>query len=417
MDSVALVNAALGGIRQRFDAANDQSGIQRRVQTNATLMNACTKRRDLRLRNALARDSERAQRELHRRSRKRTLFNMLATDVQEAVQITESRHKHRRVIQTVKSKADREKEVHDETAALLKDVILIDNGAGLQDARTQMDDVCCNCGSLMERNLQLSYLVCPNLNCGHMRWYLDTSTYNSSTYSVRGECAKNSPKCVTHFSTFLNVAQGKTTKRFSREFLMKIAFYCYVEGARCKEDITKERINRAQKYLGATEYNISTILKTQLRGDCVRLPPEVVKKFQLLFKALWPTFSTLKNVLDSSRSNMVNFNFVSRVLCRVLGYDCFLGLFDCFRMKRNAIKHSAFMRRMFHELGWSWEGISEIPDHVLDEYEAREGVSSVEQGDSGGVGGATGPSPGPGEADGAVGAEAGAPHSEYAGEP
>ena len=206
------------------------------------------------------------------------------------------------------------------------------------------------------------------------KWYPDNSTYSSNTYSVRSECAKNSPTCVTHFSTFLNVAQGKTTKRFWREFLMKIAYYCYVEGARRKEDITKEIVNRAQKYLGATEYNISTILKTQLRGDCLRLPPEVVKKFQLLFKALWPTFSTLKSSLDANRSNMVNFNYISRVLCRLLGYDVLLNLFDVFRMKRNLVKHSAFMRRMFKELGWCWDGISEIPDHVLDEYEAREGV-------------------------------------------
>ena len=267
------------------------------------------------------------------------------------------------------------KDMEAETASLLKDVILLDNGDGLQDAM-QMDDVCCNCGSLMQRNLQLSYLVCPNLECGFMRWYVDTSSYSASTYSVRSECAKNTVKTVTHFSTFLNVAQGKTTKKFSRDYLMKIAYYCYIEGSRRKEDITKEKINKAQKYLpGGTEYNISTILKTQLRGDCMRMPPEVVRKFQLLFKALWPTFSQLKGERQSDRSNMVNFNFTSRTLCRLLGYDCYLPLFETFRMPRNLLRHSSFMKKMFNELGWCWDGISEVPDHVLEEYEAREGIA------------------------------------------
>ena len=204
MDSVAVVGAALTEMRQRFDAENDVSRLQDRMRTNAEMMAACTKRRDLRLRNSWP-ETERAQRDMLR-SRKRTLFDTLATDVQEAA--VESRQKHAGQVPATERKKQ-EKEVHEEAASLLKDVILIDNGDGLQDARTHcIDDVCCNCGSLMERNLQLSY---PNLDCGHMKWYLDNSTYSSNTYSAE-RCAKNSPKCVTHFSTFLNVAQGKTTK-------------------------------------------------------------------------------------------------------------------------------------------------------------------------------------------------------------
>ena len=84
---------------------------------------------------------------------------------------------------------------------------------------------------------------------------------------------------------------------------------------------------------------------------------------------------------------MINFNFVSRVLCRLLGYDVFLPLFDKFRMPCNEIKHSAFMRHMFRELGWIWEDrkLTDVPDSVLDEYEEREGDfldASPEEGDA-----------------------------------
>lgn len=368
--------STLDSMAKRFEAQNNVSQLHQSVMDNVDLIDSCTKKRDLRRRNALTRDNERMQREIQRRQRKRSLFEILSTDVQEAAQITDARQKHRKIeCIAPKDKVKREKDLKEEMHAILEDIILIDDGQSLQDARAQVDDVCTNCGTLMERNLQLSYLVCPNLECGMCRWYLDTSTYQSSTYSVRSENLKTAPKCVTHYSTFLNVSMGKSTKRFSRDYLMRIAHYCYVEGCRKKEDITKEVVNKAQKYLGPTEYNLSTLLKTQLRGDCLRLPPEIIKRLQLLFKALWPVFASLKASLDSDRSNMINFNYMSRVLCRLLGYDIFLPLFDKFRMQRNEVRHSAFMRLMFRKLDWHWEDgrITDIPDSVLDEFEKREG--------------------------------------------
>lgn len=351
------------------------------------LYSECTNRRDLRRRNALARDIENLRVEISRSQHKHTLFNEIAEDVQDALNIAlrmparveePSRHSlpaPRPAAETYVADAQ----------LLLEDVMLIDDGERLQDARAQVDDICINCGTLMERNLQLSYLVCPNIECQHMRWYMDTSTYNSTAYATRMEMVKNAPKCVTHYSTFLNTCQGKTTKKFPREYLFRICFYCYVEGARSPLEITKEMINKAQKYIGATEYNISTILKTQLRGNSLRLPPDVIKKLQLLFKALWPVFAQMKNELDPKRANMINFNFVSRVLCRLLGYDVFLPLFDKFRMPCNEIKHSAFMRHMFRELGWVWEDrkLTDVPDSVLDEFEQREGefMDMMDEGD------------------------------------
>jgi hypothetical protein len=381
MDCATRVQQVIKTRRERFAQLYSTDELERRVEDNESELDNCSHRRNLRRRNALERDTEMIRRDIQRRHRKAQLFDVLANDAQEALQIASinvytapATLRNDRMVadEDAKPKTKAEQFVED-THLLLEDVMLIDDGDRLQDARAQVDDICINCGTLMERNLQLSYLVCPNLNCQHMRWYMDTSTFSNTTYSTRIDISKNAPKCVTHYSTFLNTCQGKTTKKFPREYLMKICFYCFIEGARSSDDITKELINKAQKYLGATEYNISTILKTQLRGSSLRLPPEVIKKLQLLFKALWPVFAQMKGDLDPKRANMINFNFVSRVLCRLLGYDIFLPLFDKFRMPFNEIKHSAFMRQMFTELGWVWQDrkLTDIPDAVLDDYERR----------------------------------------------
>jgi len=265
-----------------------------------------------------------------------------------------------------------------DTALLLEDVTLIYEGGRLQDARTRVDDICSSCGSKMERNVQQSYLVCCNLMCGHMRWYMDTSTYGSGAYSTRSETAKNATKCVTHYATFINTAQGQTSKRrFTRQQLDRICYFCFVQGARRPEDITRPMINMAQRFCGKAGYSVAPIIRMQLTGYRLRIPPSVVRCMLLLFKVLHPVFLERKHELTTSRSNMINFNFASRVIVRLLGYDVFLPLFDKFVLPRSTIKHSAFMRRLFRSdaLQWKWTDgkLTEIPDAMLDEYDARNG--------------------------------------------
>ena len=381
------MDVALSKSRLNFERQTDCDGLHRDIEALRAELDVRGSRRDMRRRNQIKSIIAGKSVEIRRRRQKRALYNVLVTDVQEAQHIANAGRRRQHKL-TTRSSAGRavpkcpgpESTTYvDDAVLLLEDVTLLYDGHRLQDITSRMDDICTNCGSNMERNVQLSYLVCPRLECGHMRWYMDTSTYNSATYITRSEVSKNAPKCVTHYSTFLNTSQGKTTKRFSRDYLMKICYYCYVEGARDRQDISKEIINKAQKYIGQTEYNISTILKTQLRGDCLRLPPEVVKKLQLLFKAMWPVFASMKTELDTERANMINFNFVSRVLCRLLGYDVFLPLFDRFRMSRNEVRHSAFMRQMFAQLGWFWEDgkLTDISDALLDDYERRDQGAST----------------------------------------
>lgn len=384
------MDAALEERRARFLEINDTDAIALRIQRNRAAVSGPLSTVALRKMNATRRKIERDEREIRRRHRKRQLFDEIETDIREAQQIA---RQHRRTAAApapeaageAAAKAPRlsawDREDVDDAVVLLEDVMLIDDGERVQDARTQVDDVCCNCGTQMERNLRLSFLVCPNLDCGYMRWYIDTSAYNAGAYTVRSEIAKNNPKAVTHFSTFLNTAQGKTTKKFPKEYLMRVCFYCYVEGCRTPADINKDVINKAQRYFGDTDYALSVILKTQLRGNGLLIPPEITKRMQLLFKAIYPVFETLKHELHGTRRNMINFNFISRILCRLLGYDVFLPLFDQLRMQRNRVRHSAFVRRMFQPLGWHWEDgrLTEIPDAVLDEFDERMAAEAAEE--------------------------------------
>ena len=223
MDCYSRVQKAVDEQRLKFNKRHDLTALEARIANLTVLHSECTNRRDLRRRNALARDIENLRVELNRAQLKKTLFNDIAGDVDDALNIA-----LRMPVRTSSVVATDTDAFVADTKLLLEDVMLIDDGERLQDARAQVDDICLNCGTLMERNLQLSYLVCPNVDCQHMRWYMDTSTYNNTAYTTRMDMVKNAPKCVTHYSTFLNTCQGKTTKKFPREYLFKICFYCYL---------------------------------------------------------------------------------------------------------------------------------------------------------------------------------------------
>lgn len=362
------VRKTINESRKKFDEMNETDSLYRALSQNEDMLVMCTNRRDLRRKNALLRENDRIRHEIERRVKKKSLFNTLITDVEGAEEIT-------RAGRVVSSEPVVPASDIEDVRLALEDVFLIDNGERLQDAREQLDDICTNCGMQMERCVQMSYLVCPNLDCGHVRMYVDTSSAGTSTYTARSELAKGAPRKVTHYNTYLNMAQGKTTKDLSYDFLMRVAHFCYVEGARSEKDINRVVLNKAQKHIFTdNKYPLTPILRTIMRGDSLRLPPEIVKKMQLMFKAMLPVFEILKPELKDDRSNMVNFGFCSRTLVRLLGVDVFLPLFDRFRMEENEIRHSAFMRRMFAELDWVWEDgkIVDFPDSVLDELEARE---------------------------------------------
>jgi hypothetical protein len=369
---------------ERFREANDYEPLAKQVRILEQDAARCTQVRQLRRRNALLADVRRLRHEMARRKRRAELFEELTLDVREAADIVG--HGPPPTTLTIgppRAKRSRRTDMEDIVTVLDDAVLMIDDGQRLQDVRAQVDDVCNNCGALMERDVHLSFLMCPNTECQHMRYYHDTSTYatGGGTNVARTDKSRHPPKRLAHYATFLSVAQGKTRYVFKEEELNRISFYCYVNGARRTTDIDRHMVNAAQRYTGTTRYNLSPLLQRRLCGDQLRMAPEFVKLLLLLFKTLWPAFFRLRAHLDEMRINMINFSFVSRVLCRLTGHDAFLHLFEPLRMHVSLCKHGAFMRRLFQELGWQWEDgkLVEKTDAELDAYEAEEDLKLAQR--------------------------------------
>jgi len=379
------LDSTLHEVRAKFDAENSTAELLAQHAANTEQMARCVGVRGIRQRNRLRVLNEDIEAEIARRKRKAAMFDFITTEVHQALEMAQLEYQRQlresRILQAARAEPideeaearRQQQECRSDTAVLFQNLVLLDNGHQVQDARSVVDDVCPNCAALMNRNLRVSCLVCPTPTCRFMRHYIDTSSYSNSTYSLHNPPNKNTPNNVTHYSAFLNTSQGHTSSRLSREFLLKICYFLRVQGIKRRQDITKASINRAQKFfLSKNEYNKSSAAGTKLRGDALRFPPDVVKTMHLLFRAISPVFERFKRYLKSDRRNMTNFDFFSRVMVRLLGYDVFLDLFTKFRLRPNEIRHYAFMRRLFRKMKWEWsEELSDVPDAVLDQFDER----------------------------------------------
>lgn len=377
-----IVEPIIQSKRQRFDELNQTDKLHAQIEKYTQELTTCAG--NIRKSNRIEREIESCRREIDRRTRKRRLFEVLASDVEDAIVIHKAAKRLRPTPPTLSSSNNVTQALNDdikpeEVVTVFEDVMLIDDGERLQDAHAVVDDRCSNCGTLMERNMQLSYLVCPNINCQHMRWYMDSTVQTGNVYNTRMSSKSNKSgtgRCCTHYSSFLSLCQGKTNKKFDQKFMKELAYYCYVEGGRKPGDITKKMVNAAQKYMqGRMQYNQSITMKMKLRGEEIHIPPELIKKFQLLFKAMWPVFVEMKASIHPDRTNMVNFNFVSRLFCRLFGYDVFLPLFDELDLDKSELRLCAFMRELFKRMGWEWSDcMCKFSSDVLDEFARHEKI-------------------------------------------
>lgn len=387
-----LLQTTLDEIKEKFDEQTSTTELMAQLRTNNVLIDGCVGRCWQRRKNRLQCMNNDITAECARRRRKRDVYDFLTSDLKNALDMADremrvEKRKEYLLRQSIRGSGRtmdvddeaREQERKDRQMAqvrdaqtVFQDLVLVDGGKGMQDARSIVDDMCPNCGTAMHRNLLNSCLVCPRLDCQFMRTYIDTSVYSGNTYSQRDSSSKSSSN-VTHYASFLNNAQGRTSRKLSSELLLKICYFLRVQGITQKKDITKKTVNKAQKFfMTKNEYNISVIVGAKLRGDSFRIPPEVIKKMHLLFRAIGPVFFCFKKVLEPRRRNMANFDFISRVMVRLLGYDVFLPLFTTFDLRSNTIRHYAFMRRLFRIMKWEWcEALSDEPDSVLDEFDAR----------------------------------------------
>ena len=249
---------------------------------------------------------------------------------------------------------------------------------GAAASSVPLNDRCVNCATTMRRDT-LSKLVCPK--CKFTKCYIDASNPSSATtgsFVRRGRASDDdagTPKQLLHFLTFLAASQGKTTRVFDRELWDRLCFFLYVQGCRKPEDITKDLVNKAQRFNGgSTEHTRSILYTVLLKGHAVRYPIDVIYKVKLMFRTLWPAYFVNKELLYKDRSNTQAYKFIGRLCFRQLGMPFLSDTIEPFKMIETILMHSSFTRTIYRkDLRWKWEdgrtteeGVS---DAMIDRYE------------------------------------------------
>lgn len=306
-----------------------------------------------------------------RSARKRRIFHELLADAEDA-------EDQRRAIESrraFKRAKAAEHVVMPEVELTVRDVLPFQ---GASASATPLNDRCVNCEATMRRST-LSQLVCPG--CGFTKCYIDSSNPSSGSvgsFVRRGRASDDdagTPKQLLHFLTFLAASQGKTTRVFDRALWDRLCFYLYVQGCRKPEDITKDLVNKAQRFDGgATEHTRSILYTVQLKGHAVRYPADVIHKVTLMFRKLWPAYFVNKELLYRDRSNTQAYKFIGRMCFRHLGLPFLSDTIEPFKMEETILMHSLFTRTIFRkDLRWKWEDgrVTEegITDAMIDRYE------------------------------------------------
>jgi hypothetical protein len=315
-------------------------------------------------------DLKDVDRERKRYQRKRALFHELTADAEDAE--IQRQAVEQRSIKRAKTTSE---VVISEEDLTIRDIVMFDSA---QTSSTPINDKCVNCETAMRRDT-ISQLVCPK--CGFIKCNIDASNPSSASAGsyARKEGASGEnlsvPKQLLHFLTFLAACQGKTTREFDTSLIDRLCKYAYVQGCRKPEDITKDIINRAQRYEGgSTEHTRSILYRVILRGHSIRYPADILHKMQLMFRKLWPAYFVNKELLYKDRSNTQAYKFIARMNFRMLGVPFLLDTVEPFKMSDTKLMHSAFTRTIFKkDLLWKWEDgrITEegITDTMIDRYE------------------------------------------------
>lgn len=318
--------------------------------------------------------------EKERRKRKRAIFHELIADAHDS-------EEQRRAIEArraaKRAKAAAEVVIMPETDLTLRDVLAFDT---FQPSSTPINDRCVNCDTVMRRNA-ISQLVCPK--CHFVKTYVDASNPSSASagaYARKGTTTGDDasvPKQLLHFLTFLSACQGKTTREFDPELIDRLCKYAYVQGCRRPEDITKDIVNRAQRFEGgSTEHTRSILYTVILRGHAVRYPAEILHKMKLMFLKMWPAYFVNKELLYKDRSNTQAYKFIARLDFRMLGVPFLLSTVEPFKMVGTKLMHSSFTRMIFEkDLQWKWEDgrvtEEDISDAMIDRYEKSRGEKNA----------------------------------------
>jgi hypothetical protein len=334
----------------------------------------------LRERNRVQADLAVLEQKIRRQELCRSVYQQLVPSIRAAPSRRQQQQQQRSV-----RRAD-EKVSHPQAEAFIKDLTL---PCPPPADKTHVFIDYCKCGELMQRHPTMSFTICPACFCKRVEIDMcarDLSAFidsrsDSQRARVSATGQKSSFKNASHYGTFLNSNRARKTKTVNMDRLLQLCMYCYVEGARSPNDISPKIVNRAQKHLQKhsnvpIEYPLTRTYVSLLRDDNISIPDTVKTLLMRLYSYVQPVYSryraTTADDPSDNRTNMPKFTFVTRILCRLIGMDVLVPLFDNFSMSDIVVRRTAVMRRVFTELGWVWSDslADDITSKMLDAYDA-----------------------------------------------
>lgn len=409
-------------VKNKLSVNLDKTTIEREIEKNQKIIESCQGRTKINERNKFINRNNELYKQLERIDKRLKLFQESTVDIQRAYDVVynkrrleddndEEKQQQQQYSKTPKRrKTQKYKQITSQAEKLFSNVTLIYNNENHIESKIKIDDSCPNCGNLMQRIPSQSILICPHLDCQFMKFYMDLSMYssnsNNNNSSGVGHVSNHKNNNVnnnntmneklefksknqiikqksTQVSSELKAAVGETTKKFTTDQLNTVCYYAYIEGARKKEDITKEIINSAQKHIGEKQYDITLTLRYKLRGDNLKFPPEEIKRIEMVYKAIEPFFLEYKYKLSENRKNNPKKDRMMRAVLRLLGLDLYCQYFvpndkhqPNSKQQMNEKKICSFIRFLFKKAGIEWNDcFIDFSKEEIDQFERENNIT------------------------------------------
>ena len=213
-------------------------------------------------------------------------------------------------------------------------------------------DVCKRCNVPMHLHTTISMMVCTK--CGETSPFLDATasllSYSDDSY----EYCSFSYKRINHFSEWIASMQAKESTEIPDSVLQIIMQRLKDERVDDVTQVTVQKIREILKNFKQRKYYEHTqLIHNKVTGaPPPRLSPEQEEKIKLLFMAASSAFS---RVCPSDRRNFCSYSFVIQRLCKLLGYNEFVGVFPGLKGRTKIERQNAIWYRICKDLGWSYE--------------------------------------------------------------
>ena len=236
-----------------------------------------------------------------------------------------------------------------ESKVLSDYIINVEGGAPTFDLESR--DMCKRCNVPMHLHTTISMMVCTK--CGETAPFLDATasllSYSDDSY----EYCSFSYKRINHFSEWIASMQAKESTEIPQSVLDMIMQRLKDERVDSVENVTVQKIREILKKFKLRKYYEHTQLIHHKITDKPppRLTPAQEEKIKLLFMAASSAFS---RVCPPDRRNFISYSFIIQRLCKLLGYNEFVGNFPNLKGRQKVEKQNALWQNICSALDWPY---------------------------------------------------------------